>query len=67
MPWPTGPSFAEKHNKKLKGHAASVAAKVATGLVEKGEDEGKAIRIANAVGDRAQRKHPPIYKTRVGK
>ena len=64
MPW-SPKDFASRHNKKLTGHAASVAAKVATGLVEKGEDEGKAIRIANAVGNKAQR--APIYKTKVGK
>lgn len=57
MPWPTGQSFASKHNKKLKGHAASEAAKVATALVNKGMDEGKAIRIANAQGDRANRRY----------
>jgi uncharacterized protein YdaT len=54
MPWPTGASFASRHNKKLRGAAASKAARVATALVAKGEDEGKAIRIANAVGNRAQ-------------
>lgn len=55
MPW-TGPSFATKHNKKLKGAAADKAARMATGMVNKGVDEGKAIRIANAAGDKAMRK-----------
>ena len=53
MPWPTGKGFASKHNKKLHGEAATKAAHVATALVEKGEDEGKAIRIANSIGNRA--------------
>ena len=56
MPWPTGKSFAEKHNKKLIGAAADKAARMATGMVNKGMDEGKAIRIANAAGDKAMRK-----------
>lgn len=54
MPWPTGSGFAKAHNKKLHGAAADKAARVATALVNKGEDEGKAIRIANAIGNRAQ-------------
>jgi uncharacterized protein YdaT len=53
MPW-DAKSFASRHNKKLKGAAASKAARVATALVNRGEDEGKAIRIANAIGNRAQ-------------
>lgn len=53
MPWPTGKSFASKHNKKLKGPAATKAAKMATGMIAKGMAEGKAIRIANAAGDKA--------------
>jgi hypothetical protein len=54
MPWPTGQSFASRHNKKLRGAAASTAARVATALISKGKDEGTAIRIANAIGNRAQ-------------
>ncbi len=56
MPWPTGPGYAKAHNKKLKGKAASTAAKMATGMVNKGMDEGKAIRIANAKGNQLMRK-----------
>lgn len=66
MPWsPKG--FAEKHNKKLTGKAAATAARMATGMVKEGMDEGKAIRIANAKGNeiQAKRKRPPIYKGEV--
>ncbi len=59
MPWPTGQSFASKHNKKLKGEAAATAAKQATTLVGKGMDEGEAIAIANKTGNRKMR---DIYK-----
>jgi len=52
MPW-DAKTFANKHNKKLTGEAASKAARMATGMVNKGIDEGKAIRIANAAGDKA--------------
>lgn len=54
MPW-TPESFGQKHNKKLTGAAASTAARMATGMVNAGMDEGKAIRIANAKGDKIQR------------
>lgn len=64
MPWPTGKSFAERHNKKLKGEAAEKAARVATGLVNKGEDEGKAIRIANALGNKLQARADRRYRKR---
>ena len=53
MPFPTGKSFASKHNKKLKGTAANKAARMATGMINKGMPEGQAIRIANAAGDKA--------------
>lgn len=51
MPW-TAESFAEKHNHKLSGSAASTAARMASAMVRDGMDEGKAIRIANARGDK---------------
>lgn len=54
MPW-GAKDFAAKHNKKLKGAAASKAARMATGMVNEGMDEGKAIRIANAAGDKAMK------------
>ncbi len=46
MPW-TGPEFARKHNKKLKGRAASKAAAQATAMVRAGVPEGEAIATAN--------------------
>lgn len=63
MPW-NAKSFAERHNKKLSGHAASEAAKIATALVNKGMDEGKAIRIANAQGDKAMSRADRRYRKR---
>lgn len=57
MPWPTGESFASKHNHKLKGAAASTAARQGTALVNKGMPEGEAIAIANKTGDRMQKAH----------
>ncbi len=47
MPWPTGKSFAAKHNHGLSGKAADKAAKTATAILAETGDEGKAIRIAN--------------------
>lgn len=46
MPW-TGKSFAERHNKGLKGKAADKAAAQATAMVKAGVDEGVAIATAN--------------------
>lgn len=54
MPW-TAKSFAKKHNHKLKGKAATKAAKIATAMVERGVPEGEAIATANA---RAEGKGP---------
>lgn len=61
MPW-DAKSFSEKHNKKLKGDAASEAAKMATGMVNEGMDEGKAIRIANAHGDKLMKRYGKSMK-----
>ena len=52
MPWPSGKAFATKHNKKLTETAATTAAKVGNALLTKGYSEGKAIRIANSIGDK---------------
>ena len=60
MPWDSK-SF-QKHNKKLHGAAATKAAHVATAILEKTGDEGKAIRIANSVGDKAMKKKKPHEK-----
>ena len=46
MPW-TGPQFAVKHNKKLKGETASRAAAQATAMIKSGVPEGIAIATAN--------------------
>lgn len=56
MPWKLPSLYAKRHNKKLKGAAAKKATDVANALLAKGEDEGKAIRIANSVGDKAMKK-----------
>jgi uncharacterized protein YdaT len=64
MPWPTGKGFAEKHNKKLKGQAAQKAADQATALVNKGMDEGEAIRIANKTGDKITSRAAQRYRPR---
>lgn len=55
MPW-TGKSFASKHNHKLKGASAAKASRVANAILKKTGDEGKAIRIANSIGDKSLRK-----------
>jgi uncharacterized protein YdaT len=56
MPW-DAKSFASRHNKKLRGKAASKAASQATALVRKGMPEGEAIAIANKTGNRLMGKH----------
>ena len=55
MPWDAA-SFASKHNRKLKGAAASKAAEQATAMVKAGVPEGIAIATANKTGDRMMRK-----------
>ncbi len=54
MPWTPG-QFAQKHNKKLKGEAASKAAAQATAMVREGVPEGIAIATANKTGNRRMR------------
>lgn len=46
MPW-DAKSFAQKHNHKLKGAAASKAASQASAMVREGVPEGEAIATAN--------------------
>jgi uncharacterized protein YdaT len=46
MPW-TGKSFAERHNHRLHGKAASKAAAQANAMLKAGVDEGTAIATAN--------------------
>lgn len=57
MPW-TPKQFASRHNKKLKGPAASKAAEMATAMVKEGVPEGTAIATANKHGNKMQ----GIYK-----
>ncbi len=61
MPW-TAESF-KKHNKKLKGAAASKAAEQATAMVNAGVDEGIAIATANKTGNRmmGKKKRSPLH------
>ena len=54
MPW-TGKSF-KKHNKKLTPAQSKKAAKVASAVLKKDGDEGKAIRIANAQAKKKRKK-----------
>lgn len=54
MPW-TGKSFAQEHNKKLKGAAASKAAEMASAMVREGTPEGIAIATANKHGNKMSR------------
>jgi uncharacterized protein YdaT len=51
MPWDSGKAFAAKHNKKLKGAAATKAVHVANAMIGKGVDEGVAIATANKIGN----------------
>lgn len=53
MPW-TGSTF-KKHNKKLSAKQSTKAAKIATAVLKKAGDEGKAIRIANAAVKRVRK------------
>jgi uncharacterized protein YdaT len=46
MPW-TGPEFAARHNKKLKGKTADKAAAQAGAMIRSGVPEGIAIATAN--------------------
>jgi uncharacterized protein YdaT len=59
MPWASGAQYASKHNKKLKGAAASKAAEMATAMVNSGVPEGVAIATANKKGNKMQRS---LYK-----
>lgn len=60
MPW-DAKQFAEGHNKKLKGEAASKAAEQATAMVKSGVPEGIAIATANKTGDKMQRRKSKMY------
>ena len=54
MPWKSGADFAKKHNKKLKGAAASKAASQANAMLKSGVPESIAIATANKTGNKMQ-------------
>jgi hypothetical protein len=54
MPW-TATSFARKHNRGLRGAAASKAAAQATAMVRRGVPNNIAIATANKTGNRMMR------------
>lgn len=54
IPW-SGPEFAKRHNRKLKGKKAIKAASIASAMIREGKPEGLAIATANA---RAEGKKP---------
>lgn len=54
MPWKTGKGFAARHNKKLKGAAATKAKDQANAMIREGVPEGIAIATANKTGNRMQ-------------
>jgi hypothetical protein len=51
MPWPNAKSF-KKHNKR----ATPQMARMASAILAKTGDEGKAIRIANAKGKKSRKR-----------
>jgi hypothetical protein len=55
MPW-TPLDFKKKHNKKLGKAAAARGAAAANEVLKRTGDEGQAVRVGNAVGDRAPKK-----------
>lgn len=55
MPWRTGKSFAEKHNRKLSSAAAQKAADQASAMIREGVPEGIAIATANKTGNEMQK------------
>lgn len=60
MPW-TGPQFAARHNKKLKGAAAKKAAAQATAMVRSGVPEGIAIATANKHAAKQSNRRKAFY------
>ncbi len=61
MPWASGKAFAEKHNKKLKGAAATKARDQAQAMIAKGVPEGISIATANKTGDRLMKRRKAMY------
>ncbi len=56
MPWASGESFAARHNKKLKGAAATKAKQQAEAMIAAGVPEGEAIATGNKTGNRMMRR-----------
>lgn len=56
MPWNSGKEFASRHNKKLKGAAATKAMKIANAILRSGGSEGVAIATANKYGNKEAKK-----------
>jgi uncharacterized protein YdaT len=54
MPWKSGKDFAARHNKKLKGAAATKAASQANAMLRSGVPEGIAIATASKTGNKMQ-------------
>lgn len=54
MPWDQ--STFRRHNKKLRGHSAEVASAAANAVLAKTGDEGQAVRVGNAAGDKSMHK-----------
>lgn len=63
MPW-TPEQFARKHNKKLKGKAATQAADMATAMINRGVPEGTAIATANKHANALMRKSHNSLRSR---
>jgi uncharacterized protein YdaT len=61
MPWKSGKEFAARHNKKLKGAAASKAASQANAMLRAGVPEGIAIATANKHADKIQSRSDRWY------
>ena len=61
MPWKSGAEFASRHNKKLKGAAATKAKEQAEAMIRSGVPEGEAIATANKHGDKLMKRRRAIY------
>lgn len=56
MPWASGGEYASRHNKKLKGAAATKAAHQANAMLKEDVPEGIAIATANKTGNKMMKK-----------
>ena len=56
MPWKSGAEFAKKHNRKLKGNAATTAKNQAEAMMKRGVSERIAMATANKTGNRMMHK-----------